>query len=120
MTVFQFRFQQTDGGFIGRECPQSDCEGYFKIELGTGLEGEEFPCHCPYCNYTAGHDQFHTKEQIEYIQSVAMRQISDAVFKDLKGLEFDHKPRGLFDIGMSVKVERGRLKSIHYYREEAT
>ena len=107
-----------DGGFIGRECPQSNCEGYFKIELGTGIEGEEFPCHCPYCSYTAGHEEFHTKEQIEYIQSVAIRQISDAVFKDLKGLEFDHKPRGMFDIGISVKVERGHLKAIHYYREK--
>ena len=22
--------------FTGRECPQPDCEGYFKIEFGTG------------------------------------------------------------------------------------
>ena len=30
-----------EDGFTGRECPHSDCEGYFKIELGTGLEGRD-------------------------------------------------------------------------------
>ena len=107
-----------DSGLIGRECPQSDCQGYFKIKLGTGLEGEDLPCNCPYCGHTAGHDQFYTKEQIEYAQSVAMRQISDAVFKDFKKFEFDHKPRGPFGIGMSMKVERGRLIPIRSYREK--
>lgn len=37
-----------ENAFTGRECPQPDCEGYFKIELGTDLKGEGLPCHCPY------------------------------------------------------------------------
>src|SRR5450759_1259742 len=65
--------------FTGRECPQPDCEGYFKIEFGTGLKGEGLPCHCPYCGHTAGHDHFWTKEQIEYAKSVAMRTITAAL-----------------------------------------
>ena len=73
-----------ESGFTGRECPQPDCEGYFKIELGTGLKGEGLPCHCPYCGHVSGHDQFWTKEQIEYAKSVAMRKIADALHKDLK------------------------------------
>ena len=72
-----------ENAFTGRECPQPDCEGYFKIELGTGLKGQGLPCHCPYCGHTAGHDQFWTKEQIEYAKSVAMRKITDALHKDL-------------------------------------
>ncbi len=107
-----------DNGFTGRECPQPECEGYFKIELGTGLKGEGLPCHCPYCGHTAGQDQFWTKEQIEYAKSVAMRRITDAFHKDLKKLEFDHKPKGAFGIGISMKVKPGRPTPIHYYREK--
>ena len=103
--------------FTGRECPQSDCEGYFKIELGTGLKGDGLPCHCPYCGHAAGHDHFWTKEQIEYARSVAMRRITDAIRKDLKKLEFEHKPKGAFGIGFSLKFKPGRQPPIHYYRE---
>ena len=104
--------------FTGRECPQSNCEGYFKIEFGTGLKGEGLPCHCPYCGHATGHDQFSTKEQIEYATSVAMREITDAIHEDLKTLEFDHKPEGEFGIGISMKVEPGRQPPIHYYRDK--
>jgi hypothetical protein len=105
-------------GFTGRECPQPDCEGYFKVQFGTGLKGEGLPCHCPYCGHTAGHDHFWTKEQIEYAKSVAMRKIADAFHEDLKKLEFDHKPQGAFGIGFSMKVERGQPTPIRYYREK--
>ena len=104
--------------FTGRECPEPDCEGYFKIEFGTGLDGDGLPCHCPYCGHAAGQRQFMTTEQIEYVKSVAMREITDAIHKDLKTLEFDHEPEGAFGIGVSMKVKRGRRPSIHYYREK--
>ncbi|MDR4470717.1 MAG: hypothetical protein MRJ68_20865 [Nitrospira sp.] len=107
-----------DDGFTGRECPQADCAGYFKIELGTGLKGEGLPCHCPYCGHSAGHDQFWTKEQIEYARSVAMRKITDALYKDLRKMEFEHKPKGAFGIGFSMKVTPGRPVPIHFYREK--
>lgn len=105
-------------GFTGRECPQTDCDGYFKIEFGTGLKGEGLPCHCPYCGYVAGHDQFWTKEQIEYAKSIAIRRLTDAVHKDLKSLEFDHKPKGAFGIGISMKVKPGHLPPVRHYREK--
>ena len=47
-----------------------------------------------------------------------MRQISDAIRKDLKSLEFDHKPRGSFGIGISMKVKSGPPLPIHRYREK--
>jgi hypothetical protein len=107
-----------EDGVMGRECPRPDCEGYFKMQCGTGLKGEGLACHCPYCGHTAGHDHFWTKEQIEYAKSVALRKITDAFHKDLKKLEFDHKPKGPFGIGISLKVEPGRRTPIHYYREK--
>jgi hypothetical protein len=59
-----------------------------------------------------------TKEQVEYAKSVAMRKITDVLHKDLKKLEFDHKPKGTFGIGISMKVKPGRPTPIHYYREK--
>ena len=100
--------------FTGRECPRSDCEGYFKIEFGTGLKSDGLPCHCPYCGHSAGHGEFWTKAQIEYARSVAIRKITDAIHKDLKRLEFDHKPKGAFGIGFSMKLKTGRQPPIPY------
>ena len=104
-------------GFTGRECPREGCEGYFKIESGTGLEGENLPCHCPYCGHTGQQDEFWTKEQIEYAKSVALRKFADAFHKDLKSLEFAQKPKGMFGIGMSLRVRPGTRPRIHHYRE---
>ena len=105
-------------GFTGRECPQTECDGYFKIEFGTGLKGEGLPCHCPYCGHTADHDQFWTKEQLEYAKSVAMRQITDTVRRELKKMEFDHPARGSFGIGMSMKLKPGAPVPLRHYREK--
>jgi hypothetical protein len=104
-------------GFTGRECPEPECLGYFKIQFGTGLKGEELPCHCPYCGHTDGHHKFWTQEQIEYAKSVAINRITGALIKDLKALEFNYRPRGGFGIGISMKVE-GRPHPIRHYREK--
>src|SRR4051794_24713684 len=81
-----------EDGYVGRECPIEKCLGYFKITPGTGIT-EPAPCHCPYCGHSGDSDTFFTQEQIEYAQSVVMRQVMDAVHKDLKSLEFEHKPQ---------------------------
>lgn len=106
-----------EDGLIGRECPIHECEGYFKIQMGTGLKGENLPCHCPYCGHSDGQDKFYTKAQVEYIKSVVLNKVTDAMIKDLKSLEFDHRPKGSFGIGISMKVT-GRPHPIRYYREK--
>jgi hypothetical protein len=104
-------------GYVGRECPDKGCLGYFKVTPDTGAKGPA-PCHCPYCGYTGEHNSFWTKEQIEYAQSVALNRISEAFLKDLKAMEFNHSPpSGSFGIGISLKVE-GRPHPIRYYREK--
>jgi len=107
-----------EDGFVGRECPNRACEGYFKVTFGTGLKGEGLPCHCPYCGTIAGHDHFWTKPQLAYIKSVAVKRIGDAVFEDLKSMEFSHPARGPFGIGISMKVRRDPSLPIRYYREK--
>lgn len=101
-------------GYIGRECPE--CEHYFKITPGSGLKGENLPCHCPYCGHRAGQDQFFTQAQIEYAQSVAINKITGSFIKDLKSLKFNHRPKGRFGIGFSMKVN-GRPEPIRHYSE---
>ena len=107
-----------ENGYLGRECPNADCKGYFKITPGTGLSGVSH-CHCPYCGHKADQSEFATPDQLEYAKSVAVRKITDAFVQDLKSLEFDIKPRGLFGIGLSMKVEPGRPHPIHWYIEAA-
>lgn len=47
---------------------------------------------------------------------MAINKVTDAVLRDLKSLEFNHKPRGAFGIGISMKVE-GRPHPIRHYQE---
>lgn len=113
---FSISLPPDDEGLIGRECPVAECEGYFKVQPGTGLKGESLPCHCPYCGQGAGSDKFFTKAQLEYARSVVMREVTGALLKDLKTLEFNHRPRGAFGIGISMRVT-GQPTAIRRYRE---
>ena len=113
---FSISIPPDEEGFVGRECPVAECEGYFKIQPGTGLKGENLPRHCPYCGYVAGSDKFFTKAQVEYAKSIVMREVTGALLKDLKSLEFNHRPSGAFGIGISMEVS-GQPTAIRHYRE---
>ena len=103
-------------GLIGRECPNEDCEGYFKVKFGTGLKGEDLPCHCPYCGTSESQNKFFTKDQAEYINAVLRNTVLQALQKDLKKIEFEHKPKGAF--GISLKVQPIKNIPIHKYCEK--
>ena len=104
-------------GFTGRECPNKDCLGYFKVQFGTGLKGEDLPCHCPYCGHVGPHNTFFTPEQIEYGQSVAVNQLTGQILKEFKKLEFTSRPMGGFGLSVSMKIS-GQSHPIRYYREK--
>ena len=106
-----------EDGLMERECPMGDCEGYFKIQPGTGLKGENLPCHCPYCGHEDASNKFHTKARIEYAKSIVLNKVTGALIKDLKSLEFNHRPSGGLGIGISMKVS-GQPAPIRYYREK--
>jgi len=107
-----------ENGFLGRSCPVDACLGYFKVKPGTGLTGSELKCHCPYCGHVGDPNTFWTPEQIEYAQSIALRQVAGALQQDLKQFEFNHSARGAFGIGLSMKVENGPLPPVRQYREK--
>jgi hypothetical protein len=50
---------------------------------------------------------------------MAFRMFAEAVHKDLISFEFEHKPKGLLGIGISLKVNPGQPVPIRYYREAA-
>ena len=116
---FSIPIPTDEKGFVGRECPDPECEGYFKIKFGTGLEGEGLPCHCPYCGFEGPMNQFWTKEQLEYIQSIVAGKVMDHTYHELKKHEFDHKPKGQFGIGVSMKVQRPAPVLVRHYREQS-
>jgi hypothetical protein len=104
-------------GYLGRECPNPECEEYFKITPGTGIK-DPAPCHCPYCGHAGDSNTFFTQEQIAYARSVVKQKVIEAVRHDLKALEFEHKPRGAFGIGISMKLQPGAPVPIRWYREK--
>jgi len=64
-TQFNVPINPDENGYIGRECPDQKCLGYFKITPGTGVKGPA-ACHCPYCGHIGEQSTFFTPEQIEY------------------------------------------------------
>jgi hypothetical protein len=104
-----------ENGFLGRECPNENCLGYFKVTPGTGITGPA-PCHCPYCGHTAEQAHFWTAEQLEYAKSVALHHITEGLLEDLRAMQFEHPPRGTFGIGISLKVE-GQPTPVRDYQE---
>lgn len=111
---FSIALPKDKNGYLGRACPK--CKKYFKITPGTGLPEANLPCSCPYCGYSSAPQEFNTKAQIEYAKSVVINKVTGALLKDLKSLEFNHKPRGAFGIGISMKVE-GRAEPVRRYFE---
>jgi hypothetical protein len=106
-----------EDGLVGRECPNPTCLSYFKVKFGTGLKGENLPCHCPYCGHIAGHDQFWTQDQIEYAQSIMLNEFSKAIKADAQ--EWDRELRrstrnSFIKLNMEYK---GQSHPIYHYQE---
>jgi Zn finger protein HypA/HybF involved in hydrogenase expression len=119
MTI-KFNIPTDERGLIGRECPK--CQEYFKVKFGTGLPLST--CHCPYCFYTGNNNEFFTKDQIEYAESVALKEAMERVIKPgFRKLERSFKKLesatrgGLIQI--KVKTKRSLMVIPHsYYREK--
>jgi len=107
-----------ENGLVGRECPNPECLGYFKVKFGTGLKGENLPCHCPYCGHTAGHDHFWTQDQLAYARSIMENEVSKALKADTQ--EWDRELRQSTQNSLlKLSVEfKGHSHPIRYYREK--
>ena len=70
-----------ENGFFGRACPV--CKGYFKIKT------EEVPdrSRCPYCDHEDVHDEFITKDQMEFIEGHAINAVLPHLDNEFKKIE---------------------------------
>lgn len=103
-------------GLTARECRK--CKNIFKVKTGTGVKGSNRPCHCAYCGHIAGNEDFHTKDQIEYVRSVAKRHIGEMLHNEFKKLEFDTGPQGPLGIRITMKLSPHSPEPIRYYYEK--
>lgn len=74
-------------GFLRRECPQ--CERHFKWHHGpVEPVPEDAPdpveYFCPYCGESAPPDQWWTRDQVEFIQTTALRETLPEVEAELR------------------------------------
>ena len=107
-------FPTDELGLTGRECPS--CKGYFKVKFGTGLPTSE--CTCPYCGEKENHDQFFTQAQIEYAESVAVREVLGPEMRKLERSfkDLERSTRGGF---IQIKVRTSGFSfPLKYYREK--
>jgi len=70
-----------DEGMLGRQCP--NCDQYFKLKPGTGVQ-DITTTTCPYCEFQSDGDDFATDNQIEYAQSIAIKQLLEPTIRDLQ------------------------------------
>jgi hypothetical protein len=115
---FSIPMKNDEEGFFGRECPNEECLGYFKVELGTGLKGEDLPCHCPYCGHVGPHDTFWTQDQLEYARSAAMREVQKYVGDMLKKTLPPSRPRRGDFISITFQYKPGRPLPLYRYEEK--
>jgi uncharacterized protein YbaR (Trm112 family) len=108
---FSVQINSDEEGYLGRECPT--CERYFKIKPRMGIPDLK-QCYCPYCRHHGSQDEYWTRNQIEYAQSVALNKISGDLLKEMKKMDRKPKKNELVSIGITVK---GRLTPITYYSE---
>ena len=89
---------------------------YFKVKFGTGLPTTV--CICPYCGEKQDHDQFFTKAQIEYAESIAVKEVLGPELKKLEKSfkDLERSTRGGF---IQIKVKSSGLNfPIKYYQEK--
>ncbi len=76
-----------EDGFFGRECPNADCLGYFKLAVDEyGMARERHRLTCPACGTTESDEHFFTSDQLERIRAAQIefaRGAVNDVFRDL-------------------------------------
>lgn len=91
-------------GYTGRECPE--CRKFFKLVFGTGIKHSR-QCYCPYCGHHQDHSYFHTKDQIDYVTSVAVNAVTREFNDSLQQMARDfnrsnRRSKGLLQLSMEV------------------
>jgi hypothetical protein len=87
----------------------------------VGAQGEadtsnaENLLHCPYCGHAADRQHFFTPEQVEYANSLVLRELIGIFQQQLKQLEMRPDPHAFLSIGITVQTSA--LPDIATYEE---
>lgn len=108
--VITVQLSPDEDGYLGRECPA--CELYFKVLPGTGLSGQDV-AYCPYCQAANESSKFFTSDQLNYAKSIALRQLQEQVFGDLKQFPEIHTS-GPISLHITMRVEGDEIPIEHY------
>ena len=89
-------------GYFDRQCPAESCRAEFKVFSKDWKNEKAF---CPICRLEASVDEWNTKEQIEYIEKVAIahaeKTIHSALVEDVRRFNRSQRP-GFINLSMSV------------------
>jgi len=113
--IIQVSLPTDEQGMVGRQCPSPECDQYFKLKPGTGLPIQD--CGCPYCGTRADASDFYTPGQLEYAESVAIKQVLEPMLRDFRrNIEALNRPSrtSLIEIKFSVNLPTFQ---VHSYRE---
>lgn len=107
-----------DMDYLGRQCPDQGCQGYFKVKPYTGVLEENIPCYCPYCGHKGESNDFATRAQIEYAHSIAENQRLKALIAGIMELEASLPDGVLSACSFDVEAMPFPLLPVRYYHEE--
>lgn len=96
----------TEGGFVGRECNNSDCKRYFKIHQDFFKDD----MYCPYCGSLFNKNQLWTQDQLAFAKAQAIEESKayvmdemDKMFRDVFGNRSSSKKSGFLSVSVSYK-----------------
>ncbi len=110
-----------ESGMVGRECPNPDCQRYFKVKPGTGIVDPDYAeMFCPYCESKYSVEEFNTEDQQEYFRSSLVKFSSDLVEDAIKGIfNRPHLPRSSKSfVSVEWHYKPGTPPRIHEYVEQ--
>ncbi len=99
-----------DDGYYDRECPATVCQATFKVlfeDWKNKVRDEEV--FCPRCRKAAPATQWHTQEQVKYIESAAIAKIQgvigNALQRDVQNFNRRQPKGGFVQISLSYKPD---------------
>lgn len=129
---FSIPLKPDEDDMIGRECPNEDCQPrYFKIYLHESEKAEEekemkvdkedlsqINLTCPYCGRIENMQQFHTKPQTQYIESMITRDVHYAFQETLKKAFPLSRPKADKSFSVRMEFKPGPLPGLKHYTEK--
>jgi len=121
--MFSIPMKADEDGMVGRECPNDECQPkYFKISLSLPDANEDTDFSqaeliCPYCETIENMQEFTTKDQREWIESMLYRDVVKKFDDMMKGVFKNQSSSSGGFISIKMSYKSGPLPSVRHYVE---